>query len=57
MENDDINIGKGPGHKKRLETENVTIESKEIDDKTEADKNSDNQGDNQGKKIVIKDIP
>ncbi|RIB08288.1 hypothetical protein C2G38_2212020 [Gigaspora rosea] len=37
MENDDINIEKEPGHKKRLETENVPIESEEIDDKTKTD--------------------
>ncbi|KAF0525602.1 hypothetical protein F8M41_014421 [Gigaspora margarita] len=40
MENNDINIGKRPGHKKRLETGNIPIKSEEINDKTEADENN-----------------
>ncbi|CAG8726395.1 622_t:CDS:2 [Gigaspora margarita] len=51
-ENNDINIEKRPGHKKRLETENVPIGLEELDNKTKTNKNSDNQG----KKIIIKDV-
>ncbi|KAF0514967.1 hypothetical protein F8M41_017481 [Gigaspora margarita] len=52
MKNDNINIEKRPGHKKRLETENVPIELEELDNKTKANKNSDNQE----KKIIIKNV-